>query len=167
MLVVGQQDVYVIRKTEPSITGDGIATMHELLETRNKDVLKKYGEDKVIEWSDVDDLMQAGGHKAGSVLGVGEVVPLHMHKNFDKKRISENITNIVSDQLREVSIQIAQKMKMDVIGIDIMSKDATKGGVEFCVLEMNSNPGLRGHVEPPLGEPIHIGEKILQYMFGK
>jgi len=165
-LVVGQRDVYVLRKNTPKLTGDGVATIQTLF-TRENDIRKSlYGEKKMIAWdTNVDKFLQRNDMDNDYVLREGEVLLLDTITDFDKKRLSENITESVCEKAVNIAIKIAQHTKMDVIGIDILSQDITDDSQDMYVIEVNNSPGIRWHVQPAIGKSVHVGEKILQHFF--
>lgn len=166
LLVVGQKDVYVLRKNTPKLIGDGISTIQTLFTRENDSRRSLYGEKKVIMWDiNVDKILQRRGIDNEYVLVGGEVLLLDTITDFDKKRLSENITESVCKKAVDIAIKIAQHTKMDVIGIDIISEDITDDTKDMYVIEVNNSPGIRWHVQPAIGESIHVGEKILQHFF--
>ncbi len=168
LLVVGQREVYVLRKNTPKLIGDGVSTIQTLFTRENDSRKSLYGEKKVIIWdTNVDKILQRRGVDNEYVLKGGEVLLLDTITDFDKKRLSENITESVCKKAVDIAIKIAQHTKMDVIGIDILSEDITDDSKDMYVIEVNNSPGIRWHVQPAIGESIHVGEKILQYFFGE
>lgn len=166
LLVVGKKDVYALRKSLPQLVGDGVSTVQELLNRENNFRELTYGTNKVIAFDEsIKNILNNNNFDQEHILKKSEVLLLDTITDFDAKRISENVTDSICDKARDMSIQIAKEMQMDVIGIDIISEDITDNNVDMYVLEVNNSPGLRWHVQPRIGDSIHVGEKILEYVF--
>jgi cyanophycin synthetase len=78
-----------------------------------------------------------------------------------------DVTAQVHPEVAACAVLAVQVVGLDVAGVDLVARDIARplqeqGG---AVLEVNSGPGLRMHVQPTEGSPQPVGQAILEGMF--
>ncbi len=73
----------------------------------------------------------------------------------------KDVTNEVHEETRKMAITIAQKLDMQICGVDIISSDISQPLSETngIILELNATPGISGDYEI-MG--VNTAEKILK-----
>ena len=170
LLVIGGKLVAASRGEPAMVTGDGKQTIHQLVEDQiNSD--PRRGDHDSAAWAKVDtvvwdptvlvDLLQQG-HTTESIPRMGEQVMVSRFANP-----SVDITDEVHPSIREHVSTAARVIGLDITGIDVVCLDISRpleeqgGGV----VEVNSSPGLHGHLKSAVGPPRPVGEAIVDMMF--
>ncbi len=78
-----------------------------------------------------------------------------------------DVTDLVHPAIAAHAVEAARVVGLDVAGLDVVARDIGRpleeqGGV---VVEVNSSPGLRAHLEPAEGQPRPVAEAILDSIF--
>lgn len=83
---------------------------------------------------------------------VGELVA-----NVHRGGSITDVTDVLSDHLRRVCIDVAAAIGIEVAGVDLMVPDVT--GTEYAVIEVNERPGLAHH------EPHPVVQRWFDHLF--
>lgn len=171
LLVVGNELVAAAMRVPPSVIGDGVRTIKELVEELNSDPRRSDGHATVLSKVKLDDVALATLAKQGltveSVPEKGRKVLLRNNANLSTGGMAVDVTDFVHEETRRLAVLAAQVIGLDVCGIDIVCKDIAQPLVEQdgAVLEVNAAPGLRMHLEPAVGKPRPVGEAIVSSLF--
>jgi cyanophycin synthetase len=171
LLVIGDRLVAAARREPPSITGDGKATIAELVAKENQNPLR--GDDHSTSLSKlrldaigVEHLAEHGLTPA-SVPAAGQTVWLRRNANLSTGGSATDVTDTVHPEVVARAIEAARMVGLDVAGIDIVATgidqplEVTRG----AIVEVNAAPGLRMHLEPSSGKGRAVGEAIVDMMF--
>jgi cyanophycin synthetase len=149
LLLLDGQLLDAVRRGRPVVTGDGHATIAELVARENRRRLGAGGEDGLsLLRPDLDFIytLQAAGRSPRSVLADGERVAVKTVTN--QNRADENETvRVTSPALTAEAAAAARLVGLRLAGVDLIapgldSSLAESGGV---VLEVNCTPGLHHH----------------------
>ena len=171
LLVVNNRFVAAVRRTPAMVTGNGYSTIAELVEQANADPKRGPGHTNSLTHITIDDtslrLLAAKGYTIATILPPGEKVFLKEIGNISAGGIATNVTaNVHSDNILTAE-RIAGIIGLDICGLDIISPDIaipfSKNGAS--VVEVNSAPGLRLHLDPADGEPIDVAGLIMNMLF--
>lgn len=148
-LLLDGQLLDVVRRGRPAVTGDGRATIVELVAQENRRRLEAAGEDGLsLVRPDLDFVytLQAAGRSPRSVPADGERVAVKTVTN--QNRAGENATvRDTSPELAAEAAAAARVVGLRLAGVDVIAPTldrslAESGGV---VLEVNCTPGLHHH----------------------
>lgn len=173
ILVVNDCVVAVTQRMPPWVTGDGIHTIMDLIETENEDPLRGYDHEKPLTKIIVDDIMinylKRKGLNLAYIPDIQEKVVLRFNANLSTGGVARDCTDIIHRDNCDIAVQAAKAVGLDIAGIDVCSKDISKSlrEIEGCVLEVNSAPGIRMHMYPNYGKSRNVASNILDYLFGK
>jgi cyanophycin synthetase len=171
LLVIGDRLVAAARREPPSVTGDGKATIGELVAKENQNPLR--GDDHSTSLSklrlDAIGLEHLAEHglTPASVPAAGQTVWLRRNANLSTGGSATDVTDTVHPEVAARAIEAARMVGLDVAGIDIVATridqplEVTRG----AIVEVNAAPGLRMHLEPSSGEGRAVGEAIVDMMF--
>ena len=171
VLVVGGKLVAAARRHPPQVTGDGMATVRQLVDTVNEDPRRCSDHAGALSPVVIDEVALAVLAEQGltpeSVPEAGRTVLLRQNANLSTGGTSEDVTEIVHPEVAARAIEAARIIGLDVAGIDIVTADIaqpleSQGGV---VIEVNAAPGLRMHLEPTVGTPRDVGAAIVDTLF--
>ncbi len=161
-LVLANKVIAVASRRPPSVEGDGVSTVRQLIEQKNADPRRGKGHTKELTLIDLDEVTYH--HDAGfleSVPSKGEgVVVLHT-SNLSRGGESVDCTDIASPALKKMAVAAAQHCFLGIAGVDIITKDITADTVKGSyIIEVNLAPGLRMHQFPAEGKPRDVAKLI-------
>jgi len=171
VLVIGDQVVAASRREPPQVVGDGHADIRALVAALNADPCRGEDHENVLTRVRLDqpavlELAQQG-LGIDSVPAAGRVVRLRSNANLSTGGKAVDVTRDIHPDTAFACVRAAQKIGLDVAGIDIVCRDIAhpllaQGGV---IIEVNAAPGIRMHEYPSCGERHYVGRAILDYLF--
>ncbi|MDL4813004.1 cyanophycin synthetase [Actinomadura opuntiae] len=173
VLVVGGRVVAAAELTAARITGDGAATVAELVERVNADPARGEGHDRPLTRLALGAtelaLLARQGHGPDSVPADGETVWLRRNANLSTGGTSRDVTGDLHPEVAAMCVRAAGAVGMDVCGIDLRLPDvgsplpAERGAAG--ILEVNAAPGLRMHLAPHEGEGRDVAGDVIDLMY--
>lgn len=171
ILVVGDKVVAASRRLPPSVRGDGIHTIDQLIDQENRN--PRRGPHHTMPLSPIvrdQATLMALVHQHLSLDSVplaGQTVWLRESANLSSGGEAQDVTGDVSEALAFDMVRTAKIVGLDIAGIDIVTPNLAKslrqsGG---AVIEVNAAPGLRMHLSPSGGQAQRVGEAIIQNLF--
>ncbi len=172
LLVVGDRVVAATRGETVSITGDGVSTIEQLVNTQvNNDprrgdieiyplaAVRFHGPDHLIHLLEI----QRQGLEPTSVPTLGQRVIVQRNGN-----LNIDVTDDIHPDVAAIATLATRVVGLDIAGIDIVAQDITRPLLEQggAVIEVNAGPGLLMHRKPAVGKPRPVGEAIMQHLFG-
>lgn len=171
VLVVGNQVVAASRRSPPEITGDGHLNVRQLVDAVNADPRRGDAHENVLTKIRLDEaaLKELLRQRLGvdSVPPAGQHVRLRGNANLSTGGTAKDVTRDVHPDNAMACVRAAQKIGLDVAGIDLVCRDiglplAAQGG---AIIEVNAAPGIRMHEHPSEGKRRHAGRAILDALF--
>lgn len=172
VLVVGDHVVAATRGETAVITGDGVSTVEQLIDTQINtdprrgdaegfplDAIRLHtprGEMSLLE-------IQRQGLEANSIPEKGRVVVVQRNGN-----LNNDVTDLVHPDVAAVASLAARVVGLDIAGIDIVTQDISRplSEMQGAIIEVNAGPGLLMHVKPAVGQPRPVGKAIVEHLFG-
>jgi D-alanine-D-alanine ligase-like ATP-grasp enzyme len=166
---VGEKVVAIGRRDPPSIVGDGISTIEELILRREQEQVP---------------LMVALGYKPeeipslprhhmkmdpSEVLPAGEKVAVTWKINLSYGATVEDVTDLVHPDNIELFETIARRVKHPTVGIDFIAPSiADSWKSQPCaIIELNSLPSIDLHHAPiVIGQERNVAGALLDYIVG-
>ncbi|PIV90707.1 hypothetical protein COW46_01005 [Candidatus Gracilibacteria bacterium CG17_big_fil_post_rev_8_21_14_2_50_48_13] len=149
-LVVGSRCVYVIERMPAAVKGDGKLSVRRLIDRENRRPAR--GKTRYASfYSPIEldpqllDNLARGGMTLDSVPPEGEVVILRRVCNAGKGGTERDVTAYVSPEMQKEAIELARRLEMDVLAIDVRCPDiakATSLRKDVHILELNATPGI-------------------------
>lgn len=170
-LVINYKLAAVAKRTPALVTGNGIATIEELIHETNTDPNRGEGHQKVLTKITIDaatlSILAVKELRLDSVLPLGEILFLKDTANLSSGGTATDVTDLVHPQNIFMAERIARLMNLDICGIDIITEDVTipiteKNG---AVIEVNAGPGLRMHLSPTEGMARNVAEPLVNMLF--
>jgi cyanophycin synthetase len=171
VLVVGDRVVAAARREPAKVVGDGASTIAQLVEQENQNPARGEGHLKPMTKLKLDDgacqVLARQGLTVDSVPARDQVVPLRENANLSTGGSAEDVTDLIHPANALACVRAAQKVGLDVAGIDLVCKDIAiplkeQGG---AIIEVNAAPGIRMHQHPAKGEPHDVGAAIVSSLF--
>ncbi|MFN6960746.1 MAG: cyanophycin synthetase [Rhodocyclaceae bacterium] len=171
VLVVGDQMVAAARREPPTVIGDGVHSVRELVDIVNSDPRRGEGHATSLTKIRLDDIalqrLAAQGFTPESVLPKGVRAVLRNNANLSTGGTATDVTGDVHPEVAARAVAAARMVGLDIAGIDVICEDIGRpleeqnGGI----VEVNAAPGLRMHLDPSYGQPRNVGKAIVDMMF--
>ncbi len=173
ILVINYKFICAALRTPAAVTGDGVHTIHWLIDEVNKDPRRGYGHEKVLTQITMDQFIQKmldeKGYTLETIPAKNEQVLLKPTANLSTGGTSTDVTDEVHPANIFMCERIAKIIGLDICGIDIMAADLRTPVTENggAILEVNAAPGFRMHIEPSEGLPRNVAEPVVDMLFPK
>jgi cyanophycin synthetase len=171
LLVVGDRLVAAARRDPPTVAGDGVHTVVQLVDHINQDPRRGSGHSTSLTRIRLDDIAQGclavQGFAADSVPPKGRRVHLRNNANLSTGGSATDVTDDVHPDVAARAVDAAQMVGLDICGVDIVTESILRpleeqgGGV----VEVNAAPGLRMHLAPSYGKARPVGEAVVSMLF--
>ncbi|RMX08577.1 cyanophycin synthetase [Corticibacter populi] len=177
LLVVGGQVVAAARSESLQVTGDGLHSVAELVESQiNQDPRRQAPAASVggeadtgfrlgridVHGTDVLHELRRQDLAPESVPPSGKLVLIQRSSN-----LVIDCTDEVHPETAEAAALAAKVVGLDIAGVDVMAEDIARplGEQGGAVIEVNAGPGLLMHLKPAVGSPQPVGQAIVEYLF--
>lgn len=167
LLVVGGQLVAATRGDSVSVTGDGISTIAELIESQiNSDPRRGTTEDHPLNLIRLDSAAQMEiahqGYDSNSIVPAEIKILIQRNGNH-----AFDVTDQVHPSTASIASLAARIIGLDIAGIDLVVSDISRplseqGG---AIVEVNAGPSLLMHIKPAVGTPRPVGKAIVSHLF--
>jgi cyanophycin synthetase len=174
LLVVGGKLVAAARGEEAWITGDGVSTVMQLIESQlNSDARRGSSEEHPLNLilTDPDDdprpvllQLERQGFTTESKPKDGEHVLVQRNGN-----VSCDVTDLVHPSVAAIASLAARVVGLDIAGVDLVVEDISKPLAEQggAIVEVNAGPGLLMHLKPADGPARPVGRAIVDHLFAE
>lgn len=164
-LLIDGTCVAVVLRLPPFVTGDGRKTILQLI-TEKSERRRRHP----ALWNmplALDDqrrhALQQAGTGPGHVLEEGRVLVIDNKAGLSTGGEPMDITDLVHPQMKRIAEEAARITPgLDVLGIDILCADHARapGRDGYIIIEVNTRPGISGHVFPSYGKPRNVTRLI-------
>jgi cyanophycin synthetase len=171
MLVIGNKLIAAARREPPTVVGDGMRSVRELVDMVNSDPRRGTGHATSLTKIRFDDIALARlateGLTADSIPARGARVVLRNNANLSTGGTATDVTDDVHPDFAARAVAAAQTIGLDIAGVDVVCDSVLKpledqgGGI----VELHAAPGLRMHLQPSFGKGRAVGEAIIANMF--
>jgi D-alanine-D-alanine ligase-like ATP-grasp enzyme len=161
-LVVEGKVVAVASRRPPFVIGDGVRTVQQLIEEKNKDPRRSQGHTSELTTISLEDVVT---HRGRAFLLMVPKKDEHVQvldtSNLSRGGEAVDYTDAASSTLKRLAIDAAERCFLGVAGVDIITNDVTADDVsESYVIEVNLMPGIRMHEHPSEGRSRLVSRKI-------
>lgn len=156
-LVIGDETVAVLHRVAANVTGNGVRTIRELVEEKNRDPRRGSGYVKPLEKLRLNAVelehLAAQGLAPDAVPPAGRTVYLRENSNISTGGDSLDFTDDVHPGYKEAAVRAARAVGARICGADIIIPDvhAEPRPGSFSIIELNFNPALHIHAFPYKG----------------
>ncbi len=168
--VVGDEVVAILHRIPANVTGDGVHTIKELVEEKNKNPLRGKGYvtplEKITLGKIEKEYLSYQGKTFETVPEKGEIVFLRENSNISTGGDSIDYTDDILDEYKQIAVKAAKAAGAKICGADIMIQDFYEKPNEnnYGIIEINFNPAIHIHDYPYQGKNRHVEKKILDLL---
>ncbi len=171
VLVLDGKVIGALHRIRPFVTGDGMHTIQELVEQKNKERAERTEMTYLPIPLDTElkQTIRTQGHTLKSIPKKDEYVLVRNICNLSAGGDIGDVTDTMHSKNKEIAIRAAEVLGLRLAGVDILCKDITvpitkNGGV---IIEVNSLPGCALHYYPEYGKPRRVAKEIVKAIFSK
>ena len=162
--LVGGKLVGIVRRDQPSVTGDGVRTLRELWEEENKRP-ERMGPifHKIIIDKEAEIELARQNIKMEDVPPKGQVITFSQKTSRGCGGTTTEVTDITHPENIKMLEHLGAYLKDPLVGVDFIMEDITKSWqeVEHCgIIECNSLPFIDLHHYPLFGKPNNVAGKL-------
>lgn len=168
LLVVGGRFVAAVWRQPPYVSGDGKASIAELIEQLNADPYRDgFRGFPVTHDEELRRILDHNGLTLGTVLQKGDTLVLRAAANVSTGGIPIDVTDRVHPDNRETAERAATGVGLDVAGIDFLCTDISRSHREVggAIIEINARPGIDIHAWPKIGKARDVASELLNLAF--
>ncbi len=169
-LVVGNETVAVLHRVPANVSGDGIHTIAQLVEEKNKSPLRGIGYVTPLEKIKLGEIekgfLQGQDKDFSYIPELGEVVYLRENSNISTGGDSLDYTDEMLNAYKDIAVKATKAVGAQICGADIMIQDIRDepNPSNYGVIELNFNPALHIHNFPYKGHNRHVEQKVLDLL---
>jgi cyanophycin synthetase len=161
VLVIGNKDVFLVKRTPFQVIGDGKNSIQELIQIYNDNAINIT---RVVGVGDsIKNILAEQSLTLEYIPKAQEIIKLSYKANSHDGGSSEEMTEFLPEGLKQFAIQLSLDFKLPIVGIDIITSDINNPNQ--CVLELNLIPGLTIHNNPTFGTPTKPQKAIIDLLF--
>ncbi|WP_444685813.1 acylphosphatase [Alkalicoccus luteus] len=165
VIVLGEKVLGAMHRIPANVVGDGQRTIRKLIQDKNKfRSLNPHLTSRMIRIDkEVLYMIEQAGYELDSVLEEGKRIYLRVQSNLSNGGDSVDVTEELSPALERIAIEATKAIPgLAQSGVDIIVDDETGAG---SVIEVNSRPGLGGHLFPMIGTPRDFAKAFIDFYF--
>ncbi len=157
---VGGEIVGVLRGDPPRITGDGVSTIEQLIEKKNRE--KHEGVKDVVVSEVIREFLARQGYTTMSIVEKGKTIDIIEKIGLSYGGDAVEEFPLAHPKLLDALKKAGDVLGVPVIGFDFISEDITKDPdtVRWGIIEANSVPFIDLHHFPREGAPINVAGKV-------
>lgn len=158
IIVIDHEFVAAIERKPASVIGNGVASIKQLVDNRNMELLDQTrGESQIPVHGETERVIKHQGYAWEDVLEDGKILQVCKTANYHTGGTISDVTDQVSPFLREVAERTSRVLDIPVVGFDFIVPDFS--GEEYVIIEANERPGLANH------EPQPAAERFIDFLF--
>lgn len=165
ILVIEDRVLGAMNRRPAYVEGDGVHTIRELIHQKNRErKVNPHLTSRLIRIDkEIEDLLEEGGYELNSIPLDEEVVHLREKSNLSAGGEAEDVTKQLTPVLEQIAIDVGKAIPgLPHYGVDMIVNDDRNEGV---ILEVNTRPGLGGHLFPGKGQARDFAKEIIDYYF--
>jgi GNAT-family acetyltransferase (TIGR03103 family) len=148
IVVIDYQIVAAAIRKPPRIVGNGRHTIRQLIEKQSQRRMAQTGGESSIPLdSETKRCVASAGHTFEDILPENEELQVRKTANLHTGGIMEDVTNRLSDHLRDAAVRAAEILKIPVVGLDFIVPEPESD--TYAIIEANERPGLANHEPQP------------------
>lgn len=158
IVVIDYKVVAAAVRTPPTIYGNGVHTVRELIEKHSRRrAAATGGESHIPIDAEAERCIRDAGYDFSSCLPEGEKLTVRKTANLHTGGTIEDVTMQLGSKLAEAAISAAKTLQIPVVGLDFIVPSLH--GRDYFIIEANERPGLANH------EPQPTAERFIDLLF--
>lgn len=151
IIVIDYRVVAAAIRKPASVTGNGKATVRELIERQSRRRSAATGGESAIPLDgETERCLAAAGLDLDDIPPADQSIAVRKTANLHTGGTIHDVTGVLHPALIEAAVAAARAIEIPVTGIDFIVKTPTESS--YCFIEANERPGLANHEPQPTAE---------------
>ena len=167
-LVIDDKVEGILHRVPANVKGDGIHSIRELTEIKNKDPLRGYHYVTPLEKINLDEnaelFLKVQNKTFDYIPHKDEIVYLRENSNISTGGDSIDYTDEIPDKFKKIAVDCARAVNAKICGVDMMLEDYSDENKPYGIIELNFNPAIHIHCYPYKGTERKIGREVLKLL---
>ncbi|SDJ27346.1 acylphosphatase [Natribacillus halophilus] len=165
IFIVGHEIIGAVNRTPAHIVGDGISSIGELIDKKNKE---KRGNPNLFKSAiEIDkellNTIQSKNYTLNSIPESGHRIFLRNKSSVSMGGDPNDVTNRVTSQMKDLATKSYKSIPgLDLCGLDMIVDEENDSGT---IIEVNTKPMLGLHLFPVKGSARDVTAPIIDYYF--
>lgn len=163
--VIEDKVLGAMNRRPANVMGDGVSNIRQLIHEKNRiRKINPHLTSRLIRVDkEIERILEESGYTLNAIPKKDEVVFLREKSNLSTGGDAVNVTDQLTPEISQIAINAGKAIPgLSHYGVDMIVSDDRKEGV---ILEVNSRPGLGGHLFPGEGVPQDFAKDIIDYYF--
>ena len=163
--VIEDKVLGAMNRRPANVTGDGVSSIRQLIHEKNRmRKINPHLTSRLIRVDrEIERILEESGYTLNAIPKEGELVFLREKSNLSTGGDAVNVSDQLTPEIIQIAIDAGKAIPgLSHYGVDMIVSDDRKKGV---ILEVNSRPGLGGHLFPGEGVPQDFAKDIIDYYF--
>lgn len=166
-VVVNGDCIGVVMRKPPEVLGDGVSTLEQLVQYKNKFREQNPGLSNrpIILDEHRVNYIKKQGYNIDSVIPDNLTIYIDSKAGLSTGGEPHEIFEDADPYLKSIAESVAKSIPgLDIAGIDIIANNHFKNNnsESYVVIEVNTKPGIAGHHFPIVGKPTNIAREIVR-----
>lgn len=166
LLVIDGNVESIVTRKNANIIGNGVNTIRQLIEEKNKSSLRSVGYKTPLEKIIIDDdlirVIKTQGYNLESIVDLSVKVLLRDTSNVSQGGDSHEVFDIIPEKYKVEAVKAATALGVKICGIDMIIDFEQS---QYAIIEANYNPALHMHMYPYSGRGRDVASKVLDVLF--
>lgn len=165
IFVIEDKVLGAMNRRPANVTGDGVQTIRQLIHEKNRyRKVNPHLTSRLIRVDrEIEHILESSGYTLNAIPREGELIFLREKSNLSTGGDAVNVTDQLTPEISQIAIEAGKAIPgLTHFGVDMIVSDDRREGV---ILEVNSRPGIGGHLFPGEGDPIDFAKDIIDYYF--
>ena len=167
VVVLNDKVIQAYERVPFHVIGDGVTPIEELIKNKIQFFIEE-DRDKKVNINDPRILkcIKDSGYSLKDILEKGKILKLQNISNLSLGGNSVDYTDSISSYFKDVAINVAKTLNLDMCGIDIITSDISdEKNRDYRILEVNSAPGLDNYLYQDKEEQERYVEYLYEQIF--
>ena len=168
-LIINNSLIACVRRQPESIVGDGVTTLQELIDKKNKVTWKEgHGEYpyKITRNSNLMKILATQGVALNTVINKGQQIFIAKKVTMSSGAKISNVIDLIHPENKLLLEKVHKILNIPLTGLDFICQDISLPWhkQQFGIIENNSFPYIELHLNPSDGKGINVAGKIWDYV---
>ena len=167
-LVIGDKVAGILHRVPANVLGNGINTIEELVNEKNKSSLRGKGYKTPLEKINLDEnaklFLKQSNKDINYIPKKEELVYLRENSNISTGGDSIDYTDDIKERFKTIAVNCSKAIGANICGVDMMIKDYKDENSEYGIIELNFNPAIHIHSFPYIGKERNIAKEVLKLL---
>ena len=168
-LIINDSLIACVRRQPESIVGDGVTTLQELINKKNKVTWKEgHGEYpyKITPNSNLMKILSAQGVALNTVINKGQQIFIAKKVTMSSGAKISDVIDLIHPENKLLLEKVHKILNIPLTGLDFICLDISLPWhkQQFGIIENNSFPYIELHINPSDGKGINVAGKIWDYV---